>query len=171
MYNWDSCGWSPVNWLSQTRRNLATEFLNLNFASRRKLCLNLTLYIKKDNTVVLILCEKIIIFLRLDSLTFRKCIPHSSLYDIDALRDSFWDLKFSRKVFKEFSREKCWQKTFWCKDMMPSVSGLRKRLALTYQLSVFSFKWEHRVYSSLFVNLLPRSAKVLYHSLQTMKST
>ena len=28
-----SGGYSPVNWLSQTRRNLAIEYLNLNFVT------------------------------------------------------------------------------------------------------------------------------------------
>ena len=51
---------------------------------------------KKINSVVFILCENII-FLRLYLLPFRKCISHSSLNDIDILRYSVWDLKFSTR--------------------------------------------------------------------------
>ena len=37
-------GCSPVNWLSQTRRNVTIEFLDLNFWSRRKLSKNSVFY-------------------------------------------------------------------------------------------------------------------------------
>ena len=51
---------SPVNWLNKIRRNLAIQFLNFNFASRRKLCQNSKFY-EKINTVAFVLCEKIFI--------------------------------------------------------------------------------------------------------------
>ena len=53
-YTWlISGGCSPVDWLSQTRRNLTTEFLDLKFESSRKLYKNLVFY-ENINTVAFI---------------------------------------------------------------------------------------------------------------------
>ena len=48
---------TSVNWLSQTKKNLIIEFLDLNFASRRKLCKN-SIFYEKMNSVALILCGR-----------------------------------------------------------------------------------------------------------------
>ena len=91
-----SGGCSPVNCLSQTRRNLAIEFLGLNFSSRRKLCKNSVFY-EYMNIVPLILFGKVFIFLRFCSFPFGKCIPLPSLSDIGILGDSVLDLKISTR--------------------------------------------------------------------------
>ena len=89
-------GCSPVNWLSQTRRKLTIEFLDLNFASRRKLCKH-SVFCENMNTVAYILFRKVFIFSRFCLFTFRKCITLLSLSDIDILRDSVPNLKISTK--------------------------------------------------------------------------
>ena len=43
----NSGGCNPVNWLSQTRRNLAIEYLNLNLVTTPKLTLLHSFYAKK----------------------------------------------------------------------------------------------------------------------------
>ena len=91
-----SGGCSPVKWLSQTRRNLIIESLDLNFASRRKLCENSVFY-ENMNTVAFILFGKVFIFSRFCSFPFRKCIPLPSLSDIHILRDSVPDLNISTR--------------------------------------------------------------------------
>ena len=64
-------GCSPVNRLSHTRRNLTTEHLNLNFASRTKLPLSHSFYAEK----VFISCIWLI--------PFPECVPRPSLFDTD----------------------------------------------------------------------------------------
>ena len=91
-----SGGCSPVNWLSQTRRNLTIEFLGLNFVSRRNLCKNSVFY-ENMNTVAFILFGKVFIFLCFCSFPFRKCIPLPSLSDIGILWDSVPNLKVSTR--------------------------------------------------------------------------
>ena len=91
-----SGGCSPVNWVSPTRRNFTIEFLDLNFASRRKLFKNSVLY-ENINTVAFILFGKVFIFSRFCSFPFRKCIPLPSLSDIDISRDGVLDLKISTR--------------------------------------------------------------------------
>ena len=91
-----SGGCSPVNWVSPTRRNFTIEFLDLNFASRRKLFKNSVFY-ENINTVAFILFGKVFIFSRFCSFPFRKCIPLLSLSDIDISRDGVLDLKISTR--------------------------------------------------------------------------
>ena len=50
--NFFSGGCNAVIWLSKIRRNLAIEFLDWNFASRRKLCKNSGFYGKIDTACV-----------------------------------------------------------------------------------------------------------------------
>ena len=80
----DEC--SPVNWLSQTRRNLTIQFLNLDFASNQKM-----------NSVASIFCVEVFIFLCFASFPFCKCIPLLSLFDINILQDGVRDLKISTR--------------------------------------------------------------------------
>ena len=82
--------------MSQNRGNLITEFIDLNFAKRRKLCKNSVFY-ENMNTVAFILFGKVFIFLRFCSFSFRKCIPLPNLSDIDTLQDSVSDLKISAR--------------------------------------------------------------------------
>ena len=88
-----SGGCSPVNWLSQTRINLTINFLNLNFANRKKLCKNSAFH-AKISTDAFILRGEVFIFLHLGSFLFCMCIalPSLSYIDID-LWDSVLDLK------------------------------------------------------------------------------
>ena len=86
-----SGGCIPVSWLSQTRRNLTTEFLDLNFASRTKCCVIRILYPMKKLILLrfilrIILCGKVFIFLCFGSYPFCKCILFPSLSDINILR-------------------------------------------------------------------------------------
>ena len=88
---------SPVNWLNKIRRNLTIEFLNFNFASRRKLCQNSKFY-EKINIFAFILCGKIFIILRFGSFPFRMSVPLHSLFNIYILWDSNLDLKISTRL-------------------------------------------------------------------------
>ena len=94
MYNF-SGGCNPVNWLGQTRRNLTIEFLDLNFASRRKLCKN-SVFWENMNTIAYILLWKAFIFSRFCSFPFRK-LSLLSLSNIGILRDSVADLRISTR--------------------------------------------------------------------------
>ena len=94
--NSSSGGCNQLNWLSQTRRNLTVEFMDLNFASRRELCKNSVFYGNR-NIVAFILLGKVFIFSRFCSFPFRKCLPFPSLSDINILRDSVPDLKISTR--------------------------------------------------------------------------
>ena len=80
-----------VNWLSQTRKNLTTKFLNLSFATRRIFSVVRILCSMKKLTLLrfilqIILYEKVFTFLRFDSFPFPKCIPLPSLSAVDILR-------------------------------------------------------------------------------------
>ena len=90
----NSGGCNPINCLSQTTRNLTIEFLDLNFASRRKLCEN-SVFSENMNTAAFILFGIVFVFLHFCSFPFRKCIPLSSLSEIDIFRDNVPDLKIS----------------------------------------------------------------------------
>ena len=85
-----SGGCNPLNWLSQTRRNLTIGFMDFNFASRRKLCKNSVFYGNR-NIAAFILFGKVFIFSRFCSFPFRKCVPLPSPSDIDILQDSVPD--------------------------------------------------------------------------------
>ena len=63
-----SGGCSPVNWLSQTKRNLAIEYLNLNFVPH--------------------FMRKKFLFRPFGSFLFRECVPHLILFDTDFLKFS-----------------------------------------------------------------------------------
>ena len=88
----NSGGCNPVNCLSQTRRNLTIEFLDLNFTSRRKLCEN-SVFSENMNTAAFILFGIVFVFLHFCSFPFRKRIPLSSLSETDIFRDNVPDLK------------------------------------------------------------------------------
>ena len=92
-----SCGSSPINWLSQTKRNLKIKFLDLNFASRRKLCKS-SVFHENIKTVAFILFGKDFIISRLCSFPFRKGIPLPSISDNDILRASVPDSKVSTRL-------------------------------------------------------------------------
>ena len=109
-----SVGCSPANWLSQTRRNLTIEFLNLNFASRKKLCKNLAIY-EKINTVAFILCGKVLISCVLAHPCFTN--TYHFLYDISVLR--YRENSCGKILDGKFSN---------AKNMMLCVSKLRKLL-------------------------------------------
>ena len=82
----------PKNIYFPIFQNLTNEFMDLNFANRRKLCKNSVFY-KNMNIVAFVLFAKIFISSRFCSFQFRKCIPPLSLFNIDILRDGVLDLK------------------------------------------------------------------------------
>ena len=92
--------------------------MNFNFASRRKLCKNSVFY-EKINTVTLILCGKVFIFLRFSTFPFRKCIPLPNFFDIDILRESVVDLNISARsvgvkmTFLRICIESRWRFGIW----------------------------------------------------------
>ena len=116
-----SGGCSPVNWLRQTRRNVAIEFLDLNFARRKKLCKN-SVFDGNMNTVVFIFFGKVFIFLRFCSFPFRKCIPLSILPDIIILRDSVPDLKISTRSVTVDTFNWLRNKFFWPQEIGGGVA-------------------------------------------------
>ena len=84
-----------ASWLSQTRRSLTIGFLDLNFASRRKLYKN-SVYYENMNTVAFILFGKDFIFTCFCSFSFSQVhIP--SFSDVSILWDSVPDLKISTR--------------------------------------------------------------------------
>ena len=81
---YSSGGCDPVNWLSQTRRNLAIEYLNLNFVTTPKLTPLHSFY-----------AEKVISCVWLIPVSRVCTIP--SLFDTDILQHILSDLKFSTR--------------------------------------------------------------------------
>ena len=74
---------NPVNWLSQTRRNLSIEYLNLNSVTTRKLTPLHSFY-----------AEKVFVsFVWFISVSRVRTGP--SLFDTDILQHTVLDLKFS----------------------------------------------------------------------------
>ena len=81
---YSSGGCDPVNWLSQTRRNLTIEYLNLNFVTTPKLTSLHSFY-----------AEKVISCVWLIPVSRVCTIP--SLFDADILQHILSDLKFSTR--------------------------------------------------------------------------
>ena len=69
-----SGGWSLVNWLSQTKRNL--------------------MKLKWD----FLFMQKKLLFLALGLFPFHDCVPNPSLFDTNILQDGLLDLKFSTRL-------------------------------------------------------------------------
>ena len=102
--------------MSQTRRNLTIEFLDLNFASRRKLCKN-SVFCENMNTVAYILFRKAFIFSCFCLFQYHKCIALPSLSDIDVLRDSVPDLKISIRSVTANTFNWLRRKFFWLEEV------------------------------------------------------
>ena len=102
--------------MSQTKRNLTIKFLDLNFASRRKLCKNSVFY-ENMKIFAFVLFWKVFIFSRFCSCPFRKCIAVPNLSDIDILRDSVPDLKFSTRSVTVNTFKWLWRIFFWSEEV------------------------------------------------------
>ena len=91
-FNKISGGCIRVNWLSQTRKKLTIEYLNLNFVSTPKLTPLYSFYTEKG------------FFLAFGSFPFWECVPCPSLFGTDILhiasRIKVFDQKADRRYFE-----------------------------------------------------------------------
>ena len=85
LYEHISGGCNPVNWLSQTRRNLTTEYLNLNFVTTPKLTPMHSFFAEE----VFVSCVWLI--------SVSRVRTRPSLFDTDILQHTVSDLKFSTR--------------------------------------------------------------------------